>query len=275
MNKELLNKRQKWYGFVPVLYELAKTMKDREVVFMDRIDNSKCIRGLCIRSADFLQYAFEKFDFYNRDYNIYISLAKYSHIPNFTYNLSERSKETNKWFHNQARSEIFEYDILLDFDMKKIENFNYMKNKVQLITNLLYINNICFSVYPSGNNFQIIIYSCNFDLGTDKLIPFSKVFVEKIKERFNLEFLDLKGMGIFNKLRKCEYSLVSDKVVLPIKNDLVDIEDKVYSMQYDLIDSNIVLRTEQIKHRGQCIFNHNPEQNIIAMKIFLKRFWID
>ncbi len=241
MNIEILNKRQRYYKKPIIMFNLLESMRNKEVIFMDRKDNSKVVRCLFIRNTSMLDYFFNEFHFFEKDYNIYVSCADYRHIPVFTLNLYERSGQTRKWFQEQSRNEIIKYDILLDFD-SNIKDFIDMKEEV--ITILLFIidHELNFNVYPSGDNYQIVIKNNIYNFKEVGII------IENIKEMFNTTFLDLKGAGVHNKIRKCEYSLVKDKVCLPIRTlgDLI-------KTNYNNFDCNIIMRNVRLKNRGLCL----------------------
>jgi len=210
--------RYNYYNKIFVLFELVKPMKDREVVFMDRLENWKCIRGLRVKTIDYLRLRlFDLFKFHDKDYNVYISCAKYSRIPPFTYDLSERSKQTKFWFDTSAKEDIISYDLLLDFDSKENRK-DYLK-ELKGFYNLLEKEKVCFYIIFSGNNYQIVIPDNCLDkpILEDTIFINRKELATKIKEMFNLKYLDVSGVGVFNKIMKCPYSLVFDKVVLPLK----------------------------------------------------------
>lgn len=271
-------KRFKWYNTYAVKYELVKAMKNKEVVFIDRLDNANTIRGLCIRSVNFLDYVFEKFNFHNRDYNIYLSVANYKYIPEFTYNLKKRSSETSKWFEKQSISEIYGYEIFNDFDGNK---FNRLKKEVSTLCNILESNNIKFYYFPSGNNFQVIVpIELNETLSNEKKIDIfkkTKEFIKSIKNRFKLDYLDLKGIGTHNKVRKCPYSLVDNKVVLPLKHWNLNSSEIINSFNYDEIEVSRVLKNINIFNRGLCYVNENItlKENSINLSKMAKKYFLE
>lgn len=268
MNRFKQKKRMSWYNKIYVQWELVKCMKDREVMFMKRTDNSHTIRGMFIRHVDMLQKAFQIFRFFDNDYNIYISVAKYKHIPLFTPDLRERSKFTAEWFSKKAEKEIFEYDMLFDFDMKEKANYTDMKIELEKFLDMLERFRICFSFYPSGNNFQIVIPYFVHRLQHTKITDLTR----KMKDRFSLKFLDLKGIGVYNKVRKCPFSMVGDKVCFPFKS--IDYFKKYF--HYDLVDSRFLLQNGEIKDHGEYLFNlYLPEINKLNWERFLYKNYLN
>jgi hypothetical protein len=218
---------------------------------------------------------FQYFNFYVKDYNIYISLAKYNYMPKFTYNLKTRSEETRVFFDLEAENEIFSYDMLLDFDSKDISEYSKMIKEIEWVLKTFDEENICYSVLPSGNNFQIVIPDNNFD--TRKI--FKRLdeksynyrilkIVKNLKKRLNLTTLDLSGIGHLFKIMKCPYTLVGDKVVLPIEN----FENFSYNdVFYKTVRKNIDLRD-----RGLCLKNDNGiDQNHKNFENFVEKYYLE
>ncbi len=258
MTPELIAKRKKWYSSKVVQYNLIGAMKYREVIFMKLDDYSHCIRGIQISNTQALNYYFDKFDFFNKNYNIYVSVSKYTNIPKFTLNLKERSKETNRWFSEQAHVERFNYDILLDLDFnEKIDYWLVFLSKCNKMINLVNNYKIAYTIYPSGTGIQIVVYNPNFgEFGIDRV----KKITTRLKKRFAIPYLCLNTIGQTTKIRKCEYSLVYDRVCLPL-ND-------INTFSYSDIDSNTVLRTQHLYNRGLLIhniFNCNESQYLKNM----------
>lgn len=240
MSIEILNKRKRYYEDIAVKFELLRAMKDREVIFMHRKENWKCIRGMFITNIRALDYYFNRFKFFDKDYNIYVSCSKYKSIPKFTDDLKERSSQTSKWFEKENQDSIIDYDILLDFDSGKVDNFTYMKSEVIKTGFFLIDNHINFNMYPSGSNYQIVIKN-------NQLFNLEEVllFVTTLKKVLKLEYLDLKGIGVHNKIRKCEYSLVKDIVCLP-QISVIDCNKTPYAF----FDCNIILQKITLRRRG-------------------------
>lgn len=258
---EYLNKRKRYYQTKAVQFELLKAMKDREVVFMDRKDGWKCIRGNSFRSIDYLNKSFEAFKFFERDYNIYISVARYTDIPTFTYDLTKRSTETKFWFETVAEKNQYDYNILLDFDNRyrvntnKVEEYRtggevYKTKKHEWVINRLgMLNDIKkvlklldapFYIIPSGTNYQIVIN--NEDKLTKKEV---EEYIRNLKVRYNLQFLDLAGVGHAFKIMKCPYSLAGEIVCFPLRY----ISKRTLN-DYNYFDCNNILKNEKLAYRG-------------------------
>ena len=250
MNTELKLKRKRYYLKNTVLYEILNATKNREVILMDKKDNHKIIRCLNPYTKDFLVKIFKDFDFFDRNLNIYVSVAKYKYIPMFTYNFSKRSKFTSDWFHNTAKNELFDYDLFLDFDLDKAKTIKRLKNDLYKLLSFFDLENIRYNFYSSGTGFQVNV-STNLKPNFETLD--FKILTKSIKERFNLKSLCLLGVGSMQKIRKCEYSLVDDRVVFPLHSkELV----KVYTPKK--MDCNHILKNANLYNRGLKYINNNP-----------------
>jgi len=275
IKRNICNVRKEYYKKIYVLFEMLKLMKDREVVFMDNEENWKCIRGLTIKSINFFKDCFEMFNFFDKNYNIYISCAKYSDIPIFNFNLKKRSEETCKWFNFESYKNITSFDMLFDFDCKDKDRKKYNTQLTNFCT-LLKKNKIPFYIFFSGNNYQIIIESevwnyNNINLNR-KIIPEVKYIIENIRNRFGLYYVDVVGVNVSNKIRKLPYSLVNNYICLPLhyinKNSFYTNTKKKYSMTE-------VMKKIRIEYRGLKMFcDLDRETNQKNFKRFLKKYHI-
>lgn len=245
MNYELNLKRKLYYSKIYALFEIIKAMENREVIFMDKTNNHNIVRCLNPRTIDNLKKLFNNFGgFFDNDknYNIYVSVAKYKSIPMFTFNLKERSKFTSEWFHNMAKKELFDYDLFLDFDLNSAKTIKRLLDDTYKMLTFLDLENIRHNFYYSGSGFHINIQT--------NLIPNFETLnfyrlTKSIKERFNLKSLDLKGIGSITKFRKCEYTLVDDKIVFPLYDKGLL---KMFNPKY--FDSSYILNNKKIQNRG-------------------------
>lgn len=272
INEIALNNRNVYYSQTFVLFELLKCMKNREVVFLDRDEDYKAIRGMWIKSLNYLKYSFfEMCHFYNanKNYNIYISCAKYSVIPEFSFNFTERSKETQEWFKNTAMSKIYAYDLLLDFDYdNKYSVVEYTKELRDFFL-LLQFEKVKFYTIPSGKNFQFVIPSeiWGYDglnketRKSDKAVK----LINEIKTKFKLKFLDTIGIGTYNKIMKCPYSLSNGIVCLPVENCYFD--------NFDMFKVDVVLKHIPLKNRG--IYFQNDCYTNLEFNKFCEKYKIE
>jgi hypothetical protein len=272
--QKLLKRRYNYYEKDYIKYELVKQMKNHEVMFMSLEDYSKTMRGFFITTYNFLNDIFNHYNLFYKLDNIYISLAHYKKIPFFTLDLKKRSKETSEWFEYDAKNQIIGYDLLLDFDCKHKKNYSEMQKEVGEFCNILMINKVCFQVYPSGSNFQIIIPSDCFTTNKNTYIwEYVGYLTKSIKKRFQLKYLDLKGVGVYNKVRKCPYSLVANKVCLPFNSE--DILRSIALFDYQNVEIINVLKNIQIAERGSCYYNNFPNKDYYMNKFIWKHFLLE
>jgi len=273
-SNKIIKNRTNYYKQVFVLFELLYAMKDREVIFMSKRNNKFCIRGLVILSIDYLQDMFKRYHINEKDYNIYVSLAKYKYIPTFNLDLTKRSLETREWFHKHARNNIKEYDMLLDFDVKDKKEFNKVVEETYLMTQFLNLSKVKYNLIPSGSGFQIKIPSECFDMKKEfannefntKIYQITKT----IKERFKLKHLCMIGIGAYNKIKKCEYSLVDDSVVFPLKYNNLQNRFDYKLLKSDLILKNFLFVRNDLKFHN----NFTDEENKKNLMRFLKKYML-
>lgn len=239
LTEEQRNKKIKWYSNPIVKKRLLDFIRFREVSLKSASYDEYCIRALSIMNESFLDYVFKFYNFFERDYSIYISDAYYKKIPFFDMNLKFRSKFTSKWFNEEAEKSIYNYTLLLDFDNKK--NFIEMKAEVFKILKILNEYKISYIIIPSGNNFQIHIDNPFFFYNFEQI----KNITRNIREVFNLEFLDLAGCGAKFKLMKAPFSYVNEIGLIPLNathiNNFMDWNyKKIFDSNYIL--SHIILK---------------------------------
>ncbi len=148
------------------------------------------------------------------------------------------------------------------FDCQEKKNFKKMMKQLHNTIEHLNINNICYRFYSSGQNFQIIIDNGTFN--NEQILD----IVFNFKKRMGFNFIDLNGIGVFNKIRKCEYSLVKDIVVFPC------IPQKVYDYN-NYFNSNNLLKTKKFTRRGlKKINDQGKADNIIKLIQFTKKYML-
>lgn len=272
--KLLMDKRNNWFTKRHVVFQLLEGMRQREVMFLDLLDYRKVKRGFFITHDQFFKKLYYHYNLFDELFNIYISVAKYEEIPFFNLDLRKRKEETQLWFLGIAKSKIIGYDMLLDFDCKDRVKFPDMLNEVREFSHVLLNNDICFQIYPSGQNFQIVIPSECFNFPKDiEMWEYIKKLTNKIKYMFQLEYLDTKGIGVYNKVRKLPYSVTYDKVCLPFKDKTLIYD--LYNFSYDNFVLDKIITSETITNRGQCYFNDYKNKKELFQKFLWKHFITD
>lgn len=228
MEQQLKNKlycfRKKYYENSFIIYELLRAMDKREVVLMGNLKDFSCIRGLRIGTEKFLKDIFRILDVYKKEYNIYISTARYSYIPPFS-KKEERKKSLDKWF-SEIHKYIIDYDIFLDFDYDESIKPFVFKNQVNRMFKILKKEKVPFLCHPSSDSgYQIILPSESF-IDNKKFYSkldkkkgfndYAKSLVLSLKDNFHLKFLDTIGVGSLNKIKKCPYSICQNTILTPM-----------------------------------------------------------
>lgn len=220
LKNNIVKFRKFYYGNPFIKLALLKAFQNREVVLMDKNENWKCIRGLSIRDITMLDYTFNFYNIFERNYNIYLSVAKYKYIPFFDMNLKFRSKQTSNFF-KSAINYIDDYDLFMDFDIDKEndendfiklkqEVYNFAKNRKGFIltsgSGLQYIEN-GKNIFPSQEPKDIFKYMPDYILGEQTLN--------------NLKYLCEGGLKLLTRFRKCEWSLNETQPVLKLNREKI------------------------------------------------------
>jgi hypothetical protein len=207
LSKEDKEFRKAYYSNPIIKERLLKAFSHREITIMDKYDNWKCQRGFNIQKIDFYDYWLNFVDLVNKNYNLYLSVAKYKYIPYFDMNPKFRSTETSKFFEVAYRY-IESYDIFLDFDISKKKDFVLMKQEVLKCIEFIYFEKPL--ILTSGNGIQLM-YNSNETF--ENVIS----FMEDLKKGNKYKFLCNYGIKLLTRFRKCEYSLNETIPVLLLK----------------------------------------------------------
>lgn len=266
-----------WYDFKPVQFEIVKITARREFAFLKPSN----IRALNLWKIDQLPQYFKLANYNEKKPNCYISVAKLQSIPIFTFQPAQRQKETSPWFKNEFFSEVFAYDLFMDFDKEDGEDWADLLLEVKTFKEWLEENKVPYYLLFSGNKgFQIIIpyeylpEGLTFEVDDNgkgkegSVYDFTKVFQEKAKEVFELKHLDLANNGIPNRLRKLPYSLVGDNVVLPLSDK--DFEDwSTGKMHRDYVMRKIILKNRGLLLRDYGLNEKKLKEGFLS---FIKEF---
>lgn len=231
----------RYYSKRYIQFNILEGCRDRT------FDMLPAIRALKVHSTDSVVQVLDLIHWKSRRLKLYRSVAKLKNIPFFTFNMKERSSETAPWFLDTFQSEIFEYDLFIDFDNhyvkdgKDIEGtFDEVLMEVKKLLQYFDEYGVPYSIQFSGNHgFQIFIdgrYMPKPVFENGAVQPHKRI-AENIKEAFDFKFLDLRNNGVPNRLCKVPYSLclpdgVEDSqkanfpeeemnVVLPLSNQQV------------------------------------------------------
>jgi hypothetical protein len=126
-----------WYSREDVLYEIIKQLKARETMLIgfnkERTDEF-IIRCLKIHSTEYLKSNFNAFNFFERYYNIYRSVALLQDMPAFSFNMKERLQQQDT-FNREFMKYVTGYDFVIDFDGDNV-SYDHLWQEVYIVKDL-------------------------------------------------------------------------------------------------------------------------------------------
>lgn len=193
-----------YYSKSYIKYALVNNCKNREFACIPKA------RAFSLKSSTSIDTVLNFVRWREHPVKLYRSVAKLKEIPFFTFNPLLRSKQTHPWFVNEFDKQIYEYDLFFDFDSESASELHLALKDTKDIIEYLEQYEVPYYVIFSGNRgFQVVIdgkYMPEPKL-EGRLIQPHKLIEERIKEAFNLKYLDLANNGVPNRLFKVPYSL--------------------------------------------------------------------
>lgn len=224
-----------------VAYEILKGCTNRDFSMLGK--NNANIRGLRVRCLFDLYRVLKLANWEKHKQNIYRSVATLSEIPTFTFNPKKRSAETGVWYKDEYSNYVVKYDLFFDFDKEEKDSWEDLLKEVEGFKNYLEEYKVPYYLLFSGNKgFQIIISGDYLDIKEIRegnVYPHKEI-VEKIKEVFNLKFLDLANNGVNSRLCKIPYSIVGENVALPLNDEQFKFF-RVEDMKLEKVERNVRL----------------------------------
>ena len=283
----LPNSKEEYYTNPFIMDMLNLVVKHREIIFYKPDGEYKCNRPHYSIGTEYLLNLMTFFKIFERNYNMYVSVSKLKWIPPFE-KTEIRKPKVKLWF-STIHKFIYEYDLLLDFDNhlkdditeeEEEKEFENMFNEYYNFVLFLNKQQICFFTYPSSTaGFHIIIPSENFTnkktflntesfkIGFDTYIG---MLARNIKELFNLNYVDLNGIGTQTKIRKCEFSYNNGYSIFPLIEVTKNKDDyKILKIN----DNKLLDKIETYKEKGTYYINNfSEERNKNNMENFLNKF---
>ena len=255
MDEEFEKLRNKWYHTDSVSFEIIKTMKYKESVFLKK---GLVIRNLKIDCLMFFWKNTERYHFFEEDFNLYSSLAQFKNMPMFSFNQNKKREQSDEWNIN-FKKYMVGYDLLLDFDSEKDLNFAYSDtfrvkeifDKRKIPYNLKFSGKKGFHIMVEYKHFPIWMKEMDYDT----LVNTLKEFAENLSEKHKLNFLD-KSIIDIRRICKTPYSVVYPYyfVALPLSDEQFEnFNLKIVSLPYLL--ENI----DNIKYRGLLTRHENSD----------------
>lgn len=267
--EELIKLRQIWYNHSPALFEIVKTLKDKELSILDRINKIRNIRYLYASNILFLKKHFQHLNFYAHNTNLYHSCAYLKEVPVLTYNLKKRKEEPKyKEFNENYEQHIIGYDLFFDFDGKK--DFILCHKEASEFKRLLETFKVPYYLLNSSSNgFHFIIPNNYFNQENIlENIKLFKIVIDNIKLVWAFETLD-ETISDIKRLKKVPYSFVSDgTIALPLT------DEQFLLFTPELVKCENVIETIEIKNRGLLLRTYDLTEEELKTKVlrFLLEF---
>ena len=248
-----MERREKWYNRVEVIYELVKCMGARESALLGKANPVRCMK---IHNIEAMKSNFNAFHFLERPYNLYISLAKLNGMPCFCYRPDERKKQ-QQVFNDEFTRYLYGYDWGNDFDNKG--NFNKLKKEVFVFVEVLREFKVTHYIKSSGNGLHVIVpwevIAPFYDLPreNEELIQDLEDMGMRMKDIYTLPLLDTSVYQL-RRIWKCPYSfdIKSGNIALPISYE----ELKKAKEGFNSCENAAKL---DIRNRGLMVWQGEPE----------------
>lgn len=229
MDAKFEEMRKKYYQEETVQFLLIESMKFREGAFIKLPTEDKpnpatvrCVKASAVR---FLRMNMQRFDFISQACQMYSSVARFSSMPVFSFNLAQRRKEQDD-FNNNFWGYMDGYDFLADIDNPDLRIAYATAYRVKQIFDAA---KVPYTIIFSGNKgFHIRVFYEDFSddmkaLPKQDLIDLLKKFAENFRAVNGLHSLDL---SIFDgrRLGKAVYSLCYNDylIALPLTDEQME-----------------------------------------------------
>lgn len=152
-HKENGEKMEKeYYENVDNLVKIAEHLKGRETIFMN--EKGMIFRNIWIRNAYDLKKQINHFGLIKNKLNIYHSIAKYSGMPLFSWNIKLRKEQYLEWTKkDKYKNYVNGYSFYIDFDNNG--DYELTLAETQIISDYLKLKNLRHKVVFSGKGFHI------------------------------------------------------------------------------------------------------------------------
>jgi hypothetical protein len=253
--EKILIERKVWYSFTPVLFEIVKILKNRELCFISQKGEKpkKIARYLIGFSIDYLKKHFKWINFDKFLINVYHSVAvlKPNSIPVFSYNLRVRTKQEDyKEFNKNYVNFVVGYNFFMDIDGK--ENFEKCYEETKEIKKIFEEYKLPYYILNSSFRGFHLIIPARFmpDYPIPELVKIIAKVVYNIKGIYDFETLDTSITDL-KRVCKCPYSCVGDgSVALPLT------DEQFNTFNSEMVTPKNILKNVFIKNRGLLLRTH-------------------
>lgn len=198
--------RKGYYNNIDILFNIVHQQRYRETFFLPysydekgKRKSNQPIRWLMANYTEMLKKHWETFEFFEKDMNMYHSIATYKDFPMFSYNWRIKAQQQEIWM-KEFKNHIVEYDLFIETDSKNL-NESYVdalniKTFFDKYKAKYYVN------FSGSKGFHFVIPAKEFDwLGWD---VYNEEIEAKIKN-FSKFLLKLpvsteEGKKIFDKV---------------------------------------------------------------------------
>lgn len=254
--QELFQLRQKWYSSPFVLFQIVQSLKGREGSFLEDKTKSPlftkkatAVRGIKAHNSEFLLKNFDAYNFYEKPYNIYFSLATFEGMPMMSFAPEERRKQSKEFFNKGGFSLAWVgYDFVLDLDN---DDFKVAHEDAKKLKKILDEYGLPYSVKFSGSRgFHFFISDKNIfpqNLKLSEKVLLAEKMATNLREIENIKSIDLV---IYQPQRilKVPYSLEGYNVALPLNDQQFD-NFKIEDVRVDQVLKNVKIMNRGLLER--------------------------
>jgi len=210
---QLQNQMLKDYYTLQKIAQICKELENREIIFMNK--KGLIYRNIVAKQPIFLKKNMDHYNFFKNEFNIYQSIAVYSKLPIFSWNIKKRKEQYAQWTGNKDYLKfITEYEFYMDFDNKG--DFELTKQECIAVSEFLHNKKITHHIRFSGSGFHI---KTQFKKSEGTPIKAMDT-AELLKKKFMLETVDMsiyRWQGIIKAPWSVDCKTMN--VCLPLKLD--------------------------------------------------------
>lgn len=268
---EWAEQRRWWYSQTYILFELAKLLQHRELVFLEKKNPSqqeagrklKTIRCCAGYTIDLIKSNFNSFAIPDYPFvNMYYSLMHLEKMPLFSFAPALRAKSYAEWTMGKYKEQYTGYDFAIDFDGE--DGIEQARKDCIHVKQIFDQFKIPHSVRFSGSRgFHLSVdYRWLPQLSEDKIVALCGELGCMMKEIDKLETLD---DSIFDARRvfKLPYSFCQGNIVLPLD------DFQLANFDLSIVKPEYVLKAIKLKNRG-LLERHTDQTEEQARASFLK-----